>query len=135
VDIVRAIYTRWNKALDAGEAEMLDAILIHFDRDVELDATRRHLDPGVSRGHRAARRFFSELVEAWSIFHADVEELVPAGDRVLAVLRVQGRGRTSGVAVDERIAHIWTLRDGLVVRHEYFGDVQEARRAVADAVG
>jgi ketosteroid isomerase-like protein len=31
--------------------------------------------------------------------------------------------------VDERVAHLWTLRDGRITGLEYFGDAAEAQRS------
>ena len=50
------------------------------------------------------------------------ERLMDADDKVLAFVRVTGVGRASGAEFDIRIAHLWTLRDGLVVRGEGYGD-------------
>jgi hypothetical protein len=41
---------------------------------------------------------------------------VDAGDDVLATYRVHGRGRGSGVAVDQRITLLWSVRNGKVTR-------------------
>ena len=49
-----------------------------------------------------------------------------ADDKVLAFVRVTGVGRARGAEFDIRIAHLWTLRDGLVVR---------AARVTATAIG
>ena len=37
---------------------------------------------------------------------------MPAGDRVAVVIHLSAVGRSSGIAVDTRYAHVWTMRDG-----------------------
>jgi ketosteroid isomerase-like protein len=60
----------------------------------------------------------------------DADEMVESGDRILVLIRWKGHGRGSGVAVEAAGAHLWTLRDGLVVRFEVYRDRDEARAAL-----
>ena len=57
------------------------------------------------------------------------ERLSATEDRVLAFLRVTGCGQASGAAFEIRIAHLWTLRDGMLARGEGFGHRSEAHKA------
>jgi ketosteroid isomerase-like protein len=57
------------------------------------------------------------------------EELLDLGDdRVMAVQRLTGRARRSGVETNLRYAVVYTLSDGKVVRREY-DDRQQALEA------
>ena len=59
-----------------------------------------------------------------------LQEYVDAGDRVATRLRHYGRGRESGVVIDEELYHqVATFRDGTIVRMEYFADWDEALAA------
>jgi ketosteroid isomerase-like protein len=40
------------------------------------------------------------------------KELIDAGDKVLAFVRVSGRGQASGVEVEADTWVVWTFRDG-----------------------
>jgi ketosteroid isomerase-like protein len=62
-----------------------------------------------------------------SIFRA--EELIDAGDKVLAWIRFSGKGITSGTPVEMEQAQIWTFRDGKVVRVEEYFDRHKALEA------
>ena len=44
------------------------------------------------------------------------------------IARYTGRGRVSGVELDERVAHLWEFRDGLAVQVRMFGDEEKAKR-------
>jgi len=60
--------------------------------------------------------------------------MTPArGDRVVAFVRVEGVGAKSGIAVQARIAHVHTFRDGKVIRVESFEDRDEALRVAGIA--
>ena len=57
------------------------------------------------------------------------EDLIGVGDHhVVVVLRMSGRGRGSGVPVEETIAHLWTLRDGKAVELQVYSDPEDALR-------
>ena len=59
------------------------------------------------------------------------EEFLDAGDQVVVVFRFRGTGRESGVPVDERLAHLWTIRDGRGVRMTVHSGRDEALSAAA----
>ena len=61
------------------------------------------------------------------------EEFVDRGDRVVVTVRLQGRGRGSGVEVDARFYDVYTLRDGLIVRMDQFTERTQALEAVGRA--
>jgi ketosteroid isomerase-like protein len=98
--------------------------------DVVWDFSRRQVEPEIYRGHEGVRRPARQLLEAWSELRQAPSEYLAAGERVLVLLAIEGRGRASGVPVHERIAHVWTLRDGRVAALAYFGDIAEAQRAL-----
>jgi hypothetical protein len=43
----------------------------------------------------------------------------------VALLIFRATGRSSGAAVQARIANVWTLREGKVIRMDYFGNREE----------
>ena len=58
------------------------------------------------------------------------QEFIDAGDRVATRLRHHGRGKGSGVEIDEELYHqVATFRDGRIVRMEYFAEWGEALEA------
>jgi ketosteroid isomerase-like protein len=105
--------------------------------DVEFDVSRDRWGPLVGGGHyrgiEGVRQWMLDLYSAWEHMELKCEELIDAGDQVVAVLRAQGRGRVSGIEVDYRPAGIWTIRDGQVVRVVWFASREEAVAALAQA--
>jgi ketosteroid isomerase-like protein len=72
----------------------------------------------------------------WDRWEADWEELeetpgefIDAGDHVFVTVHYQGRGRGSGILIDARVYHVYTLRDGKCVRKVEFTDRAEALEA------
>ncbi len=86
---------------------------------------------GTYRGHDGVRAYWRLWLEAWRDLEFEVEDVVSAGDEVVALIRNQRQwGRYSGIAVDiAPYALVFTVRDGLVVRWRSFGD-QDAFAAV-----
>ncbi len=60
----------------------------------------------------------------------EAEEFLPAGDRILVLVRWSGRGKGGGAQVEAEGAHLWTFRDGLVVHYGVYRDRDEARAAL-----
>ena len=47
---------------------------------------------------------------------------------VVALLRQSGRGRASGVEVEQEVASVFTVKDGKITRIVTYGDQREALR-------
>jgi ketosteroid isomerase-like protein len=59
----------------------------------------------------------------------EYEPVADAGDQVVVLEHVRTRGRTSEAEVSLRLAHVYTVRDGLIERqvlHEDLADALEA---------
>jgi ketosteroid isomerase-like protein len=110
------------------------AVFALYDPDVEWDASRsplpRLVGGSVLRGHDGLRAFFRERADGFEHAGDACEELIDAGEAVVSVVRVRGRGRTSGIEVEQRMAAVWTVRDGKVVRVVWFSTRDEALEAV-----
>jgi ketosteroid isomerase-like protein len=62
-----------------------------------------------------------------------VKALRDAGDKVLAIVYQRGRSKGTGITIDMEFAHVWTVREGKVVRLDRYATVAEALEAVAAA--
>ena len=125
VEIVRRILA----VLDQGD-DAYDLVAPEF----VLDFSRRLLNPIVVHGRDQVRAFYEGEGQMWEGDHLGYEpkELIDAGDKVLALVRVSARGKASGVPVE---AHVWAVSrfsDGKLVEWTYFGD---DRAAAFEAVG
>jgi ketosteroid isomerase-like protein len=125
VEAARAQYENWN-------ARELEAWIAGFHPEVDYTSsvTAGLFGQGDYHGHEGMRSFVAQYLEAWEYFRLEPREYIPADDRVVVVMDAFGRGRTSGVVVEHEIAHIWSFRDGLAVRHESYASREEALEAV-----
>ena len=102
-----------------------------WDPEVELDATAASvLDlSGVYRGVDAARQFWEAWFSAWETLQFDYE-LVDAGERVVMLLDMHMRGRSTGIDIPfGKFAWVTTFRDGLVVHVKLYMSQSEALHA------
>jgi uncharacterized protein len=121
VDLVRSIYDRFR----SGDA---DGALALYDPEVEIHDRPEIPDPRVYRGHEGVLASLGASRSAFAGFDVVPEEFVDAGDRVVVVFRFLGTGRESGVPIEERLCHAWTVRDGRVTRMEVHSDLDRALR-------
>ena len=127
VEIVRRVYDATSRREDAT------TILTFYDPEVEWDIShgpaRELMGHRVYRGHEGLRRFFREWYEAWETVKPALEELIDAGEHVIAVETTRGRGRTSQVEVEMPHYSVWTIRRGKVIRVVWFATREEALEA------
>ena len=67
--------------------------------------------------------------DSFENFRLDPQRFFENGEKSSRSSRMTGRGRTSGVPVEERIAHLWTLREGLAIELRAFTDPADALEA------
>ena len=103
-----------------------------WDPEVELDATDgTALDLNrVYLGADAARQFWQEWLAAWGTMSFEYE-LVDAGERVVMLMDMRMRGRSTGIEVPfGKFAWVGTFRDGLLVQAKLYMSQSEALEAV-----
>jgi ketosteroid isomerase-like protein len=59
----------------------------------------------------------------------EIVELIDHGDQVIGMARQRGRGASSGVAAELEFVNIQTLREGQIVRGEFYLDREKALEA------
>lgn len=81
------------------------------------------------RGRDAYRRFFERTFDTWERFVAEVDELVDAGDAVVALVRISGggEGQPGGRGGAGGSRHMAARRPALPVK--VFADRDDALRA------
>ena len=84
---------------------------------------------GTRRGAEGYMASVADALDAFDDYRNEVEEYIDVGDAVVASVRVRGRGKASGAPLDIHLAHLWTLRDGKVIRGEVYRSVEEALEA------
>jgi ketosteroid isomerase-like protein len=80
-------------------------------------------------GPAAVREFFRTWAGTFDDWGFEAEEVIDAGPSVFVCLRQWGRGRGSGVPVDNRFFQVWTFQNRKVIRYQGFRSKDEALEA------
>jgi ketosteroid isomerase-like protein len=120
---------------DAFNRRDLDAFSELTTPDVEwMPVFAARVEGDAFRGREGIEAFLAEVSETWEEFRPVPEEYEDLGERVLALGRLESRGRGSGVPVQSPWAGIFDFRGGKISRIRTFLDHEEASRAArADA--
>jgi ketosteroid isomerase-like protein len=121
VEIVRRAY----EAFNGNDPEAAIALL---DPEVEWTLPAHFPDAETWRGRDRVVEGLRSMATSFDSLNLEVHELIDAGDRVVALVHIQGRAAVtgldlSGMGVD---GHIWTLRDGRVVAVRMYGGTGDA---------
>ena len=129
VEIVRRL-------LDMFAKRDHEAVFAFYDPEIEWDATEMRdagIDDlaGVYRGHEGVRTYWRRWLQAWSDLEFEVQDVLDAGDEVVALIRNQRQwGRRSGIATEmPPYGLVFTIRGGKVVRWRNYADQQSALEA------
>lgn len=66
----------------------------------------------------------------WDQFRATPEQILDAGDTVVSLGRYSGTYKATAAAVNAQFVHVFTLRDGKVVKFQQYTDTAQFRDAV-----
>jgi ketosteroid isomerase-like protein len=101
--------------------------------DVEWDLSAYPLPdfPDRGKGRDQLFRNFVEYFSGWNEYEADVREYIGAGDDVIVIQHERARIGQSGVLIERDVAHVYTVRDSLIVRWRVFETRDEALEATA----
>jgi ketosteroid isomerase-like protein len=85
---------------------------------------------GIRHGPEGMLRAMQEALDAFDDYRVEVEEIVDAGETaVVAIVRIGGRGKASGMEQEVRLAHLWFVHDGKATRGEVHRTLDAALKA------
>jgi uncharacterized protein len=115
VEIVRQYFPAYDR-------DGVDGLAEFWHPDINWRAAEGALDDaGLMEGPDAIRDHLRQWEETFEDTRMEVEELIDAGDQVVAVVRGIGRMKDSDAEIDLRFAIVFTIRDGKIASgREYF---------------
>jgi len=123
VEVVHQVFEHWERG-DWGWGRDF------FDDGCEVVfSTSWFPDAGAYQIGREALRAWLGFMDSFEAFAIGVDQIIDAGEHVVVLTRIQGRGRASGADVDAKVGAIFTLRDARIVRY-VLTDSREALEAV-----
>lgn len=127
VDTLRAGYEAFQK----GD---LEAALGFIDPEIEVTDHDRTLDtPREYQGPEGVVQIAADAAETFDDHRFEPEGFEAIGDQVMVTVRRRGRGKASGIEVDELQWHLWEFRRGKAVRLRTFVSPDQAREAARGA--
>jgi ketosteroid isomerase-like protein len=122
VDLMRRLY----EAFAEGGPAAIPTEMVHPDFELAMFPP---FPSGPFQGQDGIVDFAREFDAMFDEYRLEPEDFIDVDDRVAVVVRFRGHGIGGGVPVDERIAHVWTIREGKLVWGDFYTDVAEALEA------
>ncbi|HEX3327222.1 MAG TPA: nuclear transport factor 2 family protein [Actinomycetota bacterium] len=122
VEVVRSYFKARSERGREGVFEFLSPNVVWESRSDLPDAQRY-------RGHDGVRAFFRRFRDVLDDMWFEADDFILAGERVVVPLRWGGRGKSSGVVVEEREAWVFAVRDDVIVRVEEYRTAEAALEA------
>jgi uncharacterized protein len=109
----------------------VDTWLEYFADDIDYRAVEGALDDrGPMHGKDAVRAYVQDWLDMFDDFKVEPAELIDAGeDQVIAVGRISGRAKLSGVETDLTSAALYTIRDGKIAQGREYWTKEQALEA------
>lgn len=132
-DLVKPIYAEWGRGNWRPRFDI-------YDPHMEWGWSDEFPDlGGVFEDKRDPNPRLHSWLSGWEGWRAEAEEYLEFGDQVVVLASYHGRGKGSGVEINQQGAHVFKLRDGKIVRMEIFASRERAlesvRSAESEAVG
>jgi uncharacterized protein len=121
VEIVRSQVERFKTTGELSPETSADDIAWHDPPDFP--------DAQVHLGMEGVIQALGVWANAWSEWRIELNDYVDAGERVLVRGKQWGRGKDTGVAVEQPLCLVYLLRDGVVVEVRAFFDEDQALEA------
>src|SRR5262245_29661000 len=115
-----------------GNPEVVKTVLAP---EVRWEVVEGFPHSGVYQGQTGVFDFFTRLFRDFEDWHTEPAEIFEAGDRVVGLGFYSARARATGRSFKSRFAHVWTMRDGLIVRLQQCADTVQLAKALRQDSG
>jgi ketosteroid isomerase-like protein len=76
---------------------------------------------------------FARIAGEWDGFGAHVEELLDAGDTIIALGRYSGTYKATGKAQNTQFVHVWRVANGKAVRFQQYANTLHVAKVIGTA--
>jgi ketosteroid isomerase-like protein len=119
-----ATLRRSYEAFNRGDMELAAQALAPT---VEISDRAEAPDPQSYAGIEGALRAFEHVDEGFEDYSIEPEEFIDGGaGEIVVQVRQRGRGKLSGAVVEDRLFHVWSVRDGKATAMRAFTTREEA---------
>jgi ketosteroid isomerase-like protein len=128
VSVARDMYDAWNE----GNVERMTDFWAE-DGDWEWQDPPDFPDRRVLRGRDEVEAHLRGLMEFIGDLEVEVDELLPIGDELVAVVRFTLEGAKSGIQLDAPVVQVFRFEEGRVRRCRVFTNREQAIEAAREA--
>ena len=116
---------RIKEGFEAHNRGDVDALVEVYDPEAVFET----LLLGTHHGNESVRLICEENQKTMAGYDVVPVELIDAGDKVVAVVMMEGAGSSSRISIDEGFAFVFTFKGERVVREQAFRNRKEALEA------
>jgi uncharacterized protein len=121
IAVVRRLYEA------RGNPEVIRQVLAP---DVRWEVVAGFPHSNVYVGLSGVTDFFTRLFSDFEGWHTEPSEFFETGDCVIAIGTYSARAKATGKSFKARFAHVWTLRDGVIIRLQQCADTVQLAKAL-----
>jgi ketosteroid isomerase-like protein len=78
-----------------------------------------------------AEGVFARCISEWDGFGVEIEEILDAGDTVVALGRYVGKYKSTGKPMRAQMVHVWRIKGGKAARFQQYADTAQVLRVMA----
>jgi len=78
-----------------------------------------------------AQGVFARCIGEWDGFAVAIDEILDAGDTIVALGHYSGSYKASGRPIHAQLAHVWRVKDGKAAAFQQYTDTLQVARAIA----
>jgi ketosteroid isomerase-like protein len=119
IALLRELYQEWSRGEFFGRGD-------YYCDDVEMTFSEQYPEPQTHRGLREIAEMQINWLRAWDDYTVSAEQMKVVGDRIVVGNRLRGRGKGSGIALDDRHAIVFAFREGRIARMVAYRDFESA---------
>jgi uncharacterized protein len=124
-DTIKAVYAAFAKGDIAGvTAQMAPEIVWNEAENFPYADNNPYIGADA-----VVKGVFARVGADWKGFTIKTDEILDAGDTVVALGRYVGAHRTTGQTINAQIVHVWRLKNGKITAFQQYADTLQVARA------
>ena len=124
VEFIRNLY----QAFAEGD---VPTVMQSLDPNIEWTEAEGFPTGGTYRSPEAVlQSVFMPLVTEWDDFRVAANDFIDAGERIVALGDYSGSYKATGKSMTAPFAHVWTVRDGKIVKFVQYTDTLIVSKAL-----
>ena len=117
------------EGLAAMEQADVETLLEQAHPEIEWVNPDYAVEPGTRHGLAGYRKAIEATHDSFEELRFVAEEILDLDDRVVVTGVFSARGKGSGAEIKQRFGNVFTIKDGKVIRMEWYNDAAQAYAA------